>query len=76
MKRFTALVLALALLCSLTACGGTGNETHDYSLHLLEEGQYDMAIHVILGLRDMEGGVPAPRNLPDWEQNPSAQFPG
>lgn len=52
MKKLTAILLAIALLVSLAACGGTGNDTHDYILSLLEAGEYDMAIYVIEGLRD------------------------
>ena len=56
MKRITALLLALSLCLSLAACGGTGNETHDYIVSLLEKGEYDMAIYVIEGLRDGKAG--------------------
>lgn len=46
-----SLLLALVLSLGLCACGGTGNKTHDYILTLLEDGEYDMAIHVIEGLK-------------------------
>jgi len=59
MKRILTLMLTLSLFLSLAACGGTGNETHDYILSLLEKGEYDMAIYVIEGLRD--GKTAAPR---------------
>ena len=58
MKRFLSALTALLLCCALVGCG-TGNETHDYILHLLEEGEYDMAIHVIEGLRDIDPAAPA-----------------
>lgn len=51
MRRVIALILAFVLCLSLAACGGTGNKDHDYILHLLEQGEYDMAIHVIEGLK-------------------------
>ena len=51
MKKMIALLLAFSLCLSLTACG-TGNDDHDYILSLLEKGEYDMAIHVIEGLKD------------------------
>ena len=51
MRRTIAFLTALILCLSFAACGGTGNETHDYILHLLENGEYDMAIHVIEGLK-------------------------
>ena len=51
MKRVIALSLLLSLCLSLAACGGTGNKDHDYILQLLENGEYDMAIHVIEGLK-------------------------
>lgn len=43
MKKLTALLLVLFLCLSLAACGNTGNPDHDYILHLLEQGDYDMA---------------------------------
>lgn len=52
MKKTISLLLVLTLCFGLAACGGTGNETHDYILRLLESGEYDMAIYVIEGLRD------------------------
>lgn len=57
MKKALSLILVLALCVSLAACGGTGNKDHDYILHLLEQGDYDMAIHVIEGLRDSRTGT-------------------
>ena len=51
MRRIVVFFLLLALCLSLAACGGTGNKDHDYILHLLEQGEYDMAIHVIEGLK-------------------------
>ena len=51
MRKIVVFFLLLALCLSLTACGGTGNKDHDYILHLLEQGEYDMAIHVIEGLK-------------------------
>lgn len=52
MKKVISLLLILSLCFGLVACGGTGNETHDYILHLLENEDYDMAIHVIEGLKE------------------------
>lgn len=57
MKKVISLLLVLSLCFSLAACGGTGNETHDYILHLLENEEYDMAIYVIEGLRDGKVGM-------------------
>ena len=51
MRRTIAFLTALILCLSFAACGGTGNKDHDYILHLLEQGEYDMAIHVIEGLK-------------------------
>ena len=52
MKKILAILLVISLCLSLAACGGTGNETYDYILQLLKNEDYDMAIHVIEGLRD------------------------
>lgn len=52
MKKILSVLMICALCLSLCACGGTGNKDHDYIISLLEEGKYDMAIHVIEGLRD------------------------
>lgn len=54
MKKVISILLVLALCLSMVACGKsrTGNESYDYILYLLEQGNYDMAIHVIEGLRD------------------------
>ena len=43
MKKILAMLLTLALMASLAACGGsrTGNQEQDYILSLLEEGDYD-----------------------------------
>ena len=40
MKKILAMLLALTLMASLAACGGsrTGNQEQDYILSLLEEG--------------------------------------
>ena len=51
MKKLFSLLIICALLFSLCACGSTGNKDYDYIIALLEEGNYDMAIHVIEGLR-------------------------
>jgi len=56
MKKLFTVLFIISMCLSLCACGGTGNKDHDYILSLLEEGRYDMAIHVIEGLRD--GGAP------------------
>lgn len=76
MKRLIALVLTLTLCLSLAACGSTGNADHDYILHLLEQGEYDMAIHVIEGLRDGTDGQQQEdaKNVPNQQdsQNPPA----
>ena len=55
MKKFLSALIVCAMLLSLCACGGTGNKDHDYIIALLKEGNYDMAIHVIEGLRDGAG---------------------
>ncbi|MBR5121233.1 MAG: hypothetical protein IKU89_01650 [Oscillospiraceae bacterium] len=52
MKKLFALLIAVVICFSLVACGKTGNETFDYILYLLEQGDYDMAIYIIEGLRD------------------------
>lgn len=59
MRKFLAFLLVLTICIGLAACGdnGTGNETYDYILHLLESGEYDMAIHVIEGLKDGKTGT-------------------
>ena len=51
MKKWIALLLAVAVCASLAACGGTGNPDHDYVLALMEKGDYDMAIKVLENLR-------------------------
>lgn len=51
MKKLFSLLIIFVLLFSLCACGSTGNKDYDYIIALLEEGNYDMAIHVIEGLR-------------------------
>ena len=58
MKKWIALLLAVAVCASLAACGGTGNPDHDYVLALMEKGDYDMAIKVLENLRG-ESGVSA-----------------
>ena len=58
MKKWIALLLAVAVCISLVACGGTGNPDHDYVLSLMEKGDYDMAIKVLENLRG-ESGVSA-----------------
>ena len=58
MKKWIALLLAIAVCISLAACGGTGNPDHDYVLSLMEKGDYDMAIKVLENLRG-ESGVSA-----------------
>lgn len=69
MKKTISLLLVLILCFSLAACGGTGNETHDYILHLLENEEYDMAIYVIEGLRD--GKTDTPQQVPNDPQQQS-----
>ena len=71
MRKMISLLLVFALCLSLAACGGTGNETHDYILRLLEQEDYDMAIHVIEGLRD--GKSNSPQQMPD--QPPAGRTP-
>ncbi len=56
MRKITVFLLLISLCLGLCACGGTGNADHDYILHLLEQEDYDMAIHVIEGLRDGSSG--------------------
>lgn len=51
MKKWIALLLAVAVCIALAACGGTGNPDHDYVLALMEKGDYDMAIKVLENLR-------------------------
>ena len=68
MKRIFTFFLVLALCLSLAACGGTGNETHDYILSLLEKGDYDMAIHVIEGLRDGKTGAQQSQQIGEHPQ--------
>lgn len=51
MKRILAVLLSLILCLSLASCKSAGDKTHDYILYLLEQKNYDMAIHVIEGLR-------------------------
>lgn len=71
MKRLISVILALVLCIGLCACGGTGNEHYDYIIYLLEEEQYDMAIHTIEGLRDgiasPQQPVQQPEQLPDQQ---------
>lgn len=79
MKKTISLLLVLTLCFGLAACGGTGNETHDYILRLLESGEYDMAIYVIEGLRDGKVGTPeqeVQQNVPDsqWDPDSLDQF--
>ena len=52
MKKIISVALVLVMCFSLCACGGTGNEAYDYIISLLDKGEYDMAIHVIEGMRD------------------------
>ena len=56
MRKLTVFLLLVSLCLGLCACGGTGDPDHDYILHLLEQEDYDMAIHVIEGLRDGGSG--------------------
>ena len=72
MKRFVALLLLLALCLCLMGCGKK-DETHEYILSLLEQGEYDMAIHVIEGLRDM-GSAPAPESSTAAAEDESQRF--
>lgn len=60
MKHLFRLILILLLCLALAGCGSTVNKDHEYILHLLENGDYDMAISVIENLRDRELGIPAP----------------
>ncbi len=60
MKKLLSILIILALCLSLCACGGTGSKDFDYIVSLLEEGRYDMAIHVIEGLRDGADSSEAP----------------
>lgn len=57
MKKVISLLLIVSLCVSLSACGGTGNDDHDYILSLLEKGEYDMAIYVIEGLKNGKAGT-------------------
>ena len=72
MKKIISAVLVLLLCLSLCACGGTGSKDYDYIISLLEEGRYDMAIHVIEGLRSGLGTqAPAePAPIADGEPVP------
>lgn len=56
MKKRLAILLLLVVCLLLTACGQKENPEHAYIMSLLEEGEYDMAIHVIEGIRDKETG--------------------
>lgn len=70
MKKVIPLLLVLAMCLCLAACGGTGNEAHDYILSLLEKEEYDMAIYVIEGLRDGKAGAQSrPDDSPSVSQN-------
>ena len=55
MKKWIALLLAVAVCASLAACGGTGNPDHDYVLSLMEKGDYAMAIKVLENLQTQSG---------------------
>ena len=75
MKKILAMLLALALMASLAACGGsrTGNQEQDYILSLLEEGDYDTAIRVLEVLRDRDAGHGEPAGEVPGEAEPPAQ---
>lgn len=42
---------------SLSACSRTGNEAHDYILHLLEEGDYEEVGYIATSQRDGNGHI-------------------
>lgn len=60
MKHILRLTLTALLCLALAGCGKTADKDHEYILHLLENGDYDMAISVIENLRDRELGTPRP----------------
>ena len=72
MKKILSVLIICALCLTLCACGGTGSKDYDYIISLLEEGRYDMAIHVIEGLRSGLGTqAPAePAPIADGEPVP------
>lgn len=59
MKKLISIILVFSLLLALSGCGGTGNKSYDYILELLENEDYDMAIHVIEGLKANSSGTQA-----------------
>ncbi len=67
MKKIISALLIMVLCLSLCACGGTGNEHYDYIIYLLENGQYDMAIHTIEGIRDGVASPQQPDQQPDQQ---------
>jgi len=72
MKRAVLFFLTLALLLSMTACGGkqsTGNPDHDYVIALMEEGDYAMAITVLEHLMEENGDTPHPKEDTDIPAN-------
>ena len=50
LKKCISLLVILALCLTLAACAdssGSANPDYEYLLHLLDNGEYDMAIQVI-----------------------------
>ena len=67
LKKCIALLVILALCLTLAACAdssGSANPDYEYLLHLLDNGEYDMAIQVIEMLR---------KNAPSSTDDPSGQ---
>lgn len=76
MKKLFTVLFIINMCLSLCACGGTGNEDHDYIISLLEEGRYDMAIHVIEGLRSGLGTQAPAESVPIPDGEPVSSTDG
>lgn len=71
MKRLLLCILSLSLCLSLLACSSSAKQKEiDYIVSLLEEENYDMAIHVIEGLRDQASGLPEQPSAPQGPADP------
>ncbi len=74
MKRFITLALAALMIFTAASCGKSEELDPEiaYIVELIEDEDYDMAIHVIEGLRDQNGGSRPSKRDEDEEEGKSS----